>query len=116
MNLFQWILGGLAFAAEIALWLGSGRIVYLLLKDRGHALALVAGILTVVAFVALWSLFLAPKADHRLAAVPRVILIALMSLGIGLGLFALGMKTPGLVLAIAGTVILVLGQLLVVHD
>ena len=66
MNLFQWILGGLAFAAEIALWLGSGRIVYLLLKDRGHALALVAGILTVVAFVALWSLFLAPKADHRL--------------------------------------------------
>ncbi|NLE69958.1 MAG: YrdB family protein [Clostridiales bacterium] len=115
MTPFEWILGGLAFAVEIALWLGSGRIVFLLLKDKNHGLAVAAGILTVVAFIALWAVFLAPKADHRLPEVPRVLLIALFSLGIGLGLYALGMKTPGLVLAIAGTVILVLGQLLVVH-
>lgn len=115
MTPFEWILGGLAFAAEVALWLGSGRIVYLLLQDKNHSLALAAGILTVVAVIALWAVFLAPKADHRLPEVPRLVLIALMSLGIGLGLYALGMKTPGLVLAIPGTIILVLGQTLVVR-
>lgn len=115
MTPFEWILGGLAFAAEIALWLGSGRLVFLLLQDKNHSLALAAGILTVVAVIALWAVFLAPKADRRLPDVPRVVLIALFSLGIGLGLYALGMKTPGLALAIPGTIILVLGQLLLHH-
>lgn len=113
MNLFEWILAGLGFAVEIALWLGSGRIVYLLLKDRNHSLALVAAILTVAVFVTLWGFFLAPKSDRRLDEVPRVILIALLTAGIGLGLSAVGMRTLGLLLATAGTIILVLAQLLV---
>lgn len=113
MNPLQTLLAGLTFAVELALFFGVGKAIHLLLKDTSPGLSLAAGIAAALVFVLVWAFFFAPKAEHRLPALPRIILIALFSITTGLGLYALGLQLPGLLLATAGTLVLVLGQLLV---
>ncbi len=111
MNLYQWVLAALTFISEIGLWVGVGRMVWLWVRPSYPALAWILAALSVGLVLLLWVLFFAPKAEHRLAQLPRVALIVAMTLLTGLGLYRLGDKTFGLLL-LAATLFLAAGQIL----
>lgn len=113
MVILRWILAGLTFLLEIGLWWGAGHITYRLLHNTSRPAAIIAAVAVTALFLLAWGMFLAPRAARRLAEGPRVLVIALLSLLVGGGLYFLDARVPGLILAIPGTAILILGQLLV---
>ncbi|WP_377640469.1 DUF2568 domain-containing protein [Oryzobacter terrae] len=92
-----------AFLVELALFLGVGVVAHEV-ADGGLAGA-VAAVGAVVVVLAVWGLFIAPKARLRLATVPRAVVSVLLCLGTGWGLVATGHQRWGWVVALAGVVI-----------
>lgn len=110
MSIPEMILSALLFLAELILWFGAGRIPYLLLKDKSVILAWGAGIIVVVAVLFFWGMYLSPKADQRLKVVPRIIVISLMTIIVGLGLLKLNDKVLGWIMIIPVFLIQAFGQ------
>ena len=107
----KWILAGLLFLSELALWLSIGRWVYLLFAER-QTLAVLVAILTVMIMLVLWGFFFSPKAPRRIAKLPRITLIVLMTLITGLGLYRKGERFLALPLMTVVVLMLVIGQLI----
>lgn len=97
------------FLSEIALWIGAGRLVFLLV-NRPKNWSIVAFISVTLVFIVIWSFVFAPKADYRMPKLPRTIVIALLSIAVGLGLYLKGDLVFGLVILIGATVLQIIGQ------
>ena len=97
------------FLSEIALWIGAGRLVFLLV-NRTKNWSIVAFISVTLVFIVIWSFVFAPKADYRMSKLPRMIVIALLSIAVGLGLYLKGDLVFGLVILIGATVLQIIGQ------
>ena len=85
---------GQGFEAAVAYEVADGG-----LAGAAAAVVAVALVLTV------WGLFIAPKARLRLTTVPRSVVSVLLCLGTGWGLIATGHVRWGLVVALAGVLI-----------
>ena len=64
----------------------------------------------------IWSFIFAPKADYRMPKLPRTIIIVLLSIAIGLGLYLKGDLVFGLVILIGATLLQIVGQYFVAVD
>lgn len=109
------IFSTLVFVSELILWFGLGRLVYLQLSDRQY-LAYLLAILACTLFILLWSQLFSPKASYRLARLPRTLMITLISLLLGFGLYKKGDLSLGLVLMLGVSLIQILGQTLLMED
>ena len=92
-----------AFVVELALFLGVGAVAYEV-ADGGLAGA-AAAVVAVAVVLTVWGLFIAPKARLRLTTAPRAAVSVLLCLGTGWGLIATGHLRWGLVVALAGVLI-----------
>ncbi len=101
-----------AFVVELALFLGVGAVAW---EAAGGGLAgAAAAVIAVVVVLAVWGLFIAPKARLRFTTVPRAVVSVLLCLCTGWGLVATGHQRWGLVVALAG-VIIVAAQVVLPH-
>lgn len=103
------------FLSEITLWIGAGRLAYLIV-NRPKNWSIVAFVLVSLVFIVVWSLVFAPKATYRLPKLPRTIVITLLSVAIGLGLYFKGDLLFGLVIMIGTTVLQIIGQYFLAAD
>ncbi|NLA81050.1 MAG: YrdB family protein [Chloroflexi bacterium] len=103
------------FLSEIALWIGAGRLAFLLV-NRPKNWSIVAFISVSLIFIVIWSFIFAPKADYRMPKLPRTIIIALLSIAFGLGLYLKGDLVFGLVILIGATLLQIVGQYFVAVD
>ena len=102
----------LLFASELLLWFGVGRLTYGLVP-LSPTLKLIVGGLAALAITFLWGMFFSPRGAYRLTKLPRTILIVLLCLGFGYGLYKQGETYLGLILMIGASIIQVLGQYLI---
>ncbi|GAA4119608.1 hypothetical protein GCM10022415_19870 [Knoellia locipacati] len=96
-------LGLLAFVIEFAFMVG----VFMLASGSvgGGVAGSLLGVLAVVVVAALWGLFLAPRARHRLPKLPRALVAGGAVASVGAGLLGQGHQRFGLVLLGAGLVL-----------
>lgn len=99
----------LVFISELVLWFGVGKLVYLFAIDYKRLSYLVA-LVAVAIIIVIWSRFFSPKAAFRLTKLPRTIIISLMSLSVGFGLYLKGDKTLGMIILTAVTIVQIVGQ------
>jgi hypothetical protein len=101
-----------AFVVELALFVGVGAIAYEV--AGGGVGGGAAGVVAVVVVLAVWGLFVAPRARLRLATVPRAAVSVALCLGTGWGLVATGHVRWGWLVALAGVVV-VASQVVLPH-
>ena len=80
MPLAVGVLGALAFATELLLWAGVAVAVQ---AAVGGWLGWVLGLLVAVLVIVAWSVWMAPRASHRIAPVLRAIVAGFGCLGVG---------------------------------
>lgn len=111
----EWIVAVLLFLCEIVMWLGFGRMIFLMFQDKG-VMAIILAVVGVALFLIVWGLFFSPRANYRISRYPRTFIIALMSVVIGWQLYRMGDHTLGLILMIGTSTIQVIGQMLIYRD
>ncbi len=107
MPLAVGVLGALAFATELLLWAGVAVAVQ---AAVGGWLGWVLGLLVAVLVIVAWSVWMAPRASHRIAPVPRAIGAGFGCLGVGSALLSLGPRWWGIAL-LMGAVVMVVAEL-----
>lgn len=111
MNSRLWFLSGSLFLIEIVIWFGVGRMVYLWMNPaKRPKTSLFVGFMATLFTIVLWGLFLSPYAAQRLAPVPRMGLMAAISILTGFLLYRKGDRIFGILTMTAVCVVLVLGQ------
>lgn len=97
-----WGFALLAFACEVGLLVGTGTLAWRLGRPAGLVAGILAAILVLAIVVAMWAVFMAPTAPQRLPVWPRATLAGIACVVVGSGLIAVGLRTPGIALAVAG--------------
>lgn len=101
------LLGAVAFATELLLWAGVAVAIQAAVGGwPGWVLGLLSAVLVIVA----WSVWMAPRASHRIAPVPRAVVTGLGCLGVGAALLANGPHWWGIALLV-GAVVMVVAEL-----
>jgi hypothetical protein len=107
MPLAVGLLGALAFATELLLWAGVAVAIQAMVGGwPGWVLGSVLAVLVIVA----WSVWMAPRASHRIAPVPRAVVAGLGCLGVGAALLGNGPHWWGIALFV-GAVVMVVAEL-----
>ncbi|HPV80162.1 MAG: DUF2568 domain-containing protein [Dermatophilaceae bacterium] len=107
MPLAVGVLGALAFATELLLWAGVAVAVQ---AAVGGWLGWVLGLLVAVLVIVAWSVWMAPRASHRIAPVLRAIVAGFGCLGVGSALLSQGPHWWGIALPM-GAVVMVVAEL-----
>ena len=107
MSSAAWVLGALAFAAELLLWVGIAVAIH---GWVGGALGWALGAVVAVVVVVAWSVFLAPRANRRLPALARAVTAGGSCVVVGVTLLADGPRWWGWALLI-GAVVMVAAEL-----
>ena len=111
-TILYWILATLTFISELLLWFSAGRVVWLGMEERFPRTAIFLGILSSLALVILWALFMAPKADRRLPMPLRALMTGIACLAVGYALYRLGDHTLGMIMMISVMIVGVAGQII----
>lgn len=96
------------FALEIALFIAAGITAYRLAGGGVGGWLVTAAV--VVALAAVWGTWMSPKAGHRLDTGARIVLGSVLVLAAAVGLAATGSVAAGVVLALVGVPLTVVGQ------
>lgn len=103
------IIGGLLFLSELILWIGAGRLAALLVPFKPPIDAII-GLAVTVLFVIVWAMFFAPRANHRLEKLQRVMLAVFVAILIGFWLFRQGDIALGWAVLLGSSIMQILGQ------
>lgn len=105
-------LAALSFLAELVLWFGLGFATFdVVLSGGGEVLwAVLAGAGAMIAIVALWGTFVAPRALRPLRFSFRIAIIVLLYLTVGAVFLAAGWLIAGIALAVVGPAIQIAAQ------
>ncbi len=107
MPLAVGLLGALAFATELLLWAGVAVAIH---PAVGGWPGWVVGVVVAVLVVVAWSVWMAPRAAHRIPPVPRALVAGLGCVVVGVVLLARGPHWWGIALFV-GAVVMVIAEL-----
>lgn len=103
-------LAAVAFVVELALFGGVGAIGYR--AAGGGGLGWLVGVWASAAVIALWGVFMAPKARRRLGAVARSLIAFLLCTGTAVGLVVGGWTVWGWFVGVAGLAVVAVQSVL----
>jgi hypothetical protein len=97
-----WGFALVAFVCELGLLAGAVTLAWRVGRPSGAVAGVLAALLVLAVVVVLWAVFMAPDATQRLPVWPRATIAGVACVAVGSGLIVAGLRTPGIVLIVAG--------------